>query len=117
MLATAKTVTVESFDHLSTKLMHKLQHAKQDDLDFQSISDRSVQEIIREQVESIDTEAPEADEENAFFVADLGEIYRQQQRWKRLLPRIEPFFGMSIHLSFYSFLMHARSSWMMLVIA
>ncbi|KAF9088608.1 hypothetical protein BGX27_002661 [Mortierella sp. AM989] len=30
---------------------------------------------------------------NAFFVADLGEIYRQHVRWMTNLPRIEPFYA------------------------
>ncbi|RKO82973.1 pyridoxal-dependent decarboxylase, partial [Blyttiomyces helicus] len=31
--------------------------------------------------------------EDAFFVADLGEVTRQHQQWKALLPRIEPFYA------------------------
>ncbi|TDL25554.1 ornithine decarboxylase [Rickenella mellea] len=31
--------------------------------------------------------------EKAFFVADLGQVYRQHQRWKRFLPGIEPFYA------------------------
>lgn len=32
-------------------------------------------------------------EEDAYFVADLGEIQRQYKRWCTLLPRIEPFYA------------------------
>ena len=32
-------------------------------------------------------------DEDAFFVADLGEVYRQHLRWKRNLPRVKPFYG------------------------
>jgi ornithine decarboxylase len=35
----------------------------------------------------------EPDAERAFFVADLGQVYLQWQRWKRCLPEIEPFFA------------------------
>ncbi|KAH7034457.1 ornithine decarboxylase [Linnemannia elongata] len=31
---------------------------------------------------------------NAFYVADLGEVYRLHLRWKALLPRIEPFYAL-----------------------
>ncbi|RUS24726.1 pyridoxal-dependent decarboxylase [Jimgerdemannia flammicorona] len=95
MFVTAETVAVEAFDHFPNpaKLIHKVPAPLQDNLDFPSISNLPVREIIRDRLVSIDTEEPEADEENAFFVADLGEIYRQQQRWVRLLPRIEPFFA------------------------
>jgi ornithine decarboxylase len=34
-----------------------------------------------------------ADGENAFFVADLSEVYRQHLRWIRMLPRIVPFYA------------------------
>ncbi|OZJ04325.1 hypothetical protein BZG36_03159 [Bifiguratus adelaidae] len=30
---------------------------------------------------------------DAFYVADLGEVWRQHWRWKELLPRIEPFYA------------------------
>ena len=35
----------------------------------------------------------ETDIEHSFFIADLGEVYRQFIRWKRNLPRIEPFYA------------------------
>ncbi|KAI1290657.1 Mitochondrial 2-oxoadipate and 2-oxoglutarate transporter, partial [Mortierella claussenii] len=41
---------------------------------------------------SFDSESEDAEAENAFYVADLGEVYRQHMRWKTLLPRIEPFY-------------------------
>ena len=31
--------------------------------------------------------------EDSFFVADMGEVIRQQLKWKKLLPRIQPFYG------------------------
>ncbi|KAL8949754.1 MAG: hypothetical protein Q9222_004170 [Ikaeria aurantiellina] len=33
----------------------------------------------------------EDDQDEPFFVADLGEIYRQHQRWERRLPNVRPF--------------------------
>lgn len=38
--------------------------------------------------------AHEPDAEKAFFVADLGQVYRQHQRWKSCLPEIQPFYGL-----------------------
>lgn len=35
------------------------------------------------------------DAEKAFFVADLSQVWRQHQRWKRALPDVEPFYGAS----------------------
>jgi ornithine decarboxylase len=34
-------------------------------------------------------------EEDAFFVADLGEVYRQHLRWKKNLGRVKPHYGKS----------------------
>lgn len=49
---------------------------------------------LRHRVESIDTDACEAGQEDAFFVADMGEVYRQHLRWKLKLPRVKPHYGM-----------------------
>ena len=35
----------------------------------------------------------EDDEDDSFFVADLGEVYRQHARWHKCLPRVKPFYG------------------------
>lgn len=48
---------------------------------------------LRQRVESIDHEDCEPGEEDTFFVADLGEVYRQHLRWKMNLPRVKPFYG------------------------
>ncbi len=48
---------------------------------------------LRQRVENIDHEFCEPGEEDTFFVADLGEVYRQQLRWKMNLPRVKPFYA------------------------
>jgi ornithine decarboxylase len=52
---------------------------------------------LKTRVESIDHVACEPGEEDSFFVADLGEVYRQHMRWKLNLPRVKPFYGKFIH--------------------
>jgi len=52
-----------------------------------------VKQVLLEQVARVDTDTCEPDEENAFYVADLGEVYRQHMRWKTNLPRIKPFYA------------------------
>ncbi|RIA98519.1 ornithine decarboxylase [Glomus cerebriforme] len=54
------------------------------------ISMLSVKEVLKSRVLSDDYEIENND---AFFVADLGEIYRQHLRWKTHLPRVEPFYA------------------------
>lgn len=54
-----------------------------------------VEESLAKLVKSIVTEENHhTDNENdePFLVADMGEIYRQHDRWKRCLPRVTPFY-------------------------
>ena len=48
---------------------------------------------LTERVERIDYETCEPGDEDTFFIADLGEVYRQHMRWKLNLPRVKPFYG------------------------
>lgn len=50
-------------------------------------------QALRERVESINYEDCEPGDEDTFFVADLGEVYRQHMRWKLNLPRVKPFYA------------------------
>ncbi|OAA61735.1 ornithine decarboxylase [Niveomyces insectorum RCEF 264] len=50
-------------------------------------------DALRHRVENIDHEYCEPGEEDTFFVADLGDVYRQQLRWKRNLARVKPFYA------------------------
>ncbi|KAI8148182.1 pyridoxal-dependent decarboxylase [Fennellomyces sp. T-0311] len=61
--------------------------------DLPPIHKLPVQQVIQQKLEAINALKWESDQENAFFVADLGEVYRQHLRWQSLLPRIEPFFA------------------------
>ncbi|KAG6136308.1 Ornithine decarboxylase [Claviceps purpurea] len=48
---------------------------------------------LRKRVESIDHKSCEPGDEDSFFVADLGDVYRQHIRWKKNLPRVKPFYA------------------------
>jgi len=50
-------------------------------------------EALLQRVQSINPDTCDAGEEDSFFVADLGEVYRQHLRWKRNLQRIKPHYG------------------------
>ena len=50
-------------------------------------------EALEKRIQSIDPDTCDAGEEDSFFVADLGEVYRQHLRWKRTLPRVKPHYG------------------------
>ena len=46
---------------------------------------------FKQQQTNLDSD--DTDIEQSFFIADLGEVYRQFVRWKKNLPRIEPFYA------------------------
>ncbi|KAJ3270221.1 Antizyme inhibitor 1 [Terramyces sp. JEL0728] len=52
------------------------------------VLNRSVASILKSGVTKRDIE-----EEDPFFVCDLGEVARQYAQWKRLLPRVQPFYA------------------------
>jgi len=49
--------------------------------------------VLKERVNKIDTDICDAGEEDAFFVADMGDVYRQHLRWKMNLTRVKPHYG------------------------
>ena len=50
-------------------------------------------DVLKGRIEAIDTDTCAAGDEDAFFVADMGEVYRQHLRWKMNLKRVKPHFG------------------------
>jgi ornithine decarboxylase len=43
--------------------------------------------------QKINSKADKEDKDDAFFVADLGNVVRQWKRWKNELPRVDPFYA------------------------
>ena len=52
-----------------------------------------VQDALKERIKDINTDDCEEGEDDAFFVADMGEVYRQHLRWKMNLKRVKPHYG------------------------
>jgi len=52
-----------------------------------------IQRALHERVKDIDTNVCEPGEEDGFYVADMGYVYRQHLRWKKCLPRVKPHYG------------------------
>lgn len=57
-------------------------------------SNALIEQALRTRISAIDADTCDIGGEDAFFVADLGEVYRQHRRWKLNLPRVEPHYGM-----------------------
>ena len=53
-------------------------------------------DVLRERIKRIDTDTCAPGEEDAFFVVDMGEVYRQHLRWKMNLKRVKPHYGKSL---------------------
>jgi len=56
-------------------------------------SKEAVLDVLKEQIAKINVDSCQPGEEDAFYVADLGEVYRQHLRWKINLSRVKPFYG------------------------
>ena len=76
----------------SLKLDHTTHHGSQS-------SEKLVAKVLKDRIAAIDTDICEAGEEDAFFVADLGEVYRQHLRWKMNLKRVKPHYGEYLAMS------------------
>lgn len=59
-------------------------------------SKQLIADALKSRVEAIDPDTCSVGEEDAFFVADLGEVYRQHLRWKKNLGRVKPHYGKSV---------------------
>lgn len=83
-----KSCTDGFFDYNDYHVRHDHHDGRKADWAKEVIGD-----ALRERVENIDPEFCEPGGEDTFFVADLGEVYRQHLRWKLNLPRVKPFYG------------------------
>ena len=94
MAPSAITTTEESYATLSLKpcdtliTNYEVQKTQPERLSRQLIGD-----ALKSRVENIDEDTCEPGEEDAFFVADMGDVYRQHLRWKKHLKRVRPHYG------------------------
>ena len=52
-----------------------------------------VLDVLRKRAAEVDLDQCGPGEEDPFYVADMGEVYRQHMRWKMNLGRVKPFYG------------------------
>lgn len=77
-------------DESSSSSMVASQLNSDEEYDFDLLSKKLVGDALRSRIESIDVDSCAPGGEDSFFVADLGRVYRQYERWVSNLPRIEP---------------------------
>ncbi len=95
-MSPSATSTIEKTQRLNNYDSLYFDHSKSAYLELNNgvnIPKHLIGNALKEKVESVDQDICEAGEEDTFFVADLGEVYRQHMRWKRQLPRVKPFYG------------------------
>ncbi|RMZ82029.1 hypothetical protein DV737_g2296, partial [Chaetothyriales sp. CBS 132003] len=69
-------------------------HYGDDKADATGLASKSlIQKVLKEHIAQINVDTCEPGEEDAFYVADLGEVYRQHLRWKMNLGRVKPFYA------------------------
>ncbi|PNS20520.1 Ornithine decarboxylase [Sphaceloma murrayae] len=59
----------------------------------QSRSSQLIGDALKARAESIDDNTCAPGDEDAFFVADMGHVYRQHLRWKKNLKRVKPHYA------------------------
>lgn len=104
MAPSAISTTLEEYESLSVRdtvpIYPSISTTPQDKLPFkpvvhdgQSIAKQMIGRALEKRVQNIDEDTCDAGDEDAFFVADMGEIYRQHQRWKKNLKRVKPHYA------------------------
>ena len=85
--------TIETTASLTSLISYYDEKSSYIELNGANIPKHIIGAALKEKVENIDFETCEPGDEDTFFVADLGEVYRQHMRWKLNLPRVKPFYG------------------------
>lgn len=52
-----------------------------------------VLDVLKKRAAEVDVDHCGPGEEDPFYVADMGDVYRQHMRWKMNLGRVKPFYG------------------------
>lgn len=63
-----------------------------------SLVDQTIREHIEvnQQIKFDQHSDQENEGDRAFFVVDLGQVYKQHQRWRTELPQVQPYYGNSV---------------------
>ena len=56
-------------------------------------SDQLTKYVIQTRLDLLENNSCREEDDRPFFVADLGNVTRQHQRWTRNLPAFKPFYG------------------------
>ncbi|KAL9054806.1 MAG: hypothetical protein Q9162_003929 [Coniocarpon cinnabarinum] len=82
----------QSIDYL-VHSAHDGDHENRCKEDGSIASKRMIYQNLKNRINDLDQDTCEAGDEDTFFVADLGEVYRQHLRWKMNLGRVKPHYA------------------------
>lgn len=96
-MAPSATTTIEDYQLSTVKAIQSINFNKPGSVQNHGAwtSKQLIGEALKGRVEAIDSDVCSVGDEDAFFVADLGEVYRQHLRWKKNLARVKPHYGKS----------------------
>ncbi|RAH74222.1 type III PLP-dependent enzyme [Aspergillus aculeatinus CBS 121060] len=68
-------------------------HGEDDQPQSRLAAKELILDVLKKRASEVDVDACAPGAEDAFYVADMGEIYRQHLRWKLNLSRVRPFYA------------------------
>ena len=80
-------------DYLNLPVSQVSNHGGDDLSQSRLAAKELVLDVLKKRAAEVDVDRCGPGEEDAFYVADMGEVYRQHLRWKMNLGRVKPFYG------------------------
>lgn len=97
------TKHLDIYDYKSKQNHSHSSHGGVDLLQSRLAAKDLVMDVLKKRAAAVDVDHCGPGDEDAFYVADLGEVYRQHLRWKMNLGRVKPFYGRSRLFDFCQF--------------
>ena len=80
-------------NYAAISLSHDAERSKNKSEEGREMSWNLAKDIMDARVNNINRATCSSRDTLPFMVADMGEVYRQHQRWKVNLPRVKPYYG------------------------
>jgi ornithine decarboxylase len=92
-MSMATTIIDRHASNINSRVLLKRPLGDPSSQNGKEVSKKLIGAALSQRIDEIDHEVCHPGDEDTFFVADLGEVYRQHLRWKQTLPRVKPFYG------------------------
>ena len=91
----AEEFYISKHDYKSNDLVGNTHGGDEEFSQLRPTAKELVFDILKKRATNVDIDSCEPGDEDPFYVADMGEVYRQHLRWKMNLRRVKPFYGES----------------------